>query len=130
MSDAVVDPAAVSPDADDPTELRSWGWHLLQLSSWILVVMVPVHLVSIWIVDDSSRFGVGTFVNRWHLGFWRFFDWTFIVLALLHGGIGLNTMVGSRLNTDRSRATAAWVIGIALSAVGLAASVAILRFEV
>jgi len=130
MSDVVTDPTAVPPDAGDGPELRSWGWHLLQLSSWILVVMVPVHLVSIWILDDSGRFGVATFVNRWHLGFWRFFDWTFIVLALLHGGLGLNTVVGSRLNSDRSRTTAAWVIGVALGAVGLAASIAILRFEV
>ena len=122
-------PGDGATDRPEP-EVRSWGWHLLQVSSWVLLVMLPIHLAMTWLVHDPGQFGVGTFVDRWHSGLWRIFDWTFIVLALVHGGIGLNGVVGSRASTPRARRAVALAIGGVLGAVGLAASIAIARFTI
>ena len=122
--------APVAAPTGEPAEVRSWGWHLMQVSSWLLLVLVPIHLCSTWILHDPGRFGVATLVDRWHSGGWRVFDWTLVVLALLHGGIGLNSMLAGVVRPGRSRTVVAAVIGVVLVAVGLAATSAIFTFDV
>jgi succinate dehydrogenase hydrophobic anchor subunit len=125
------EPMTSAPGTDGPdVEVRSWGWHLLQVSSWILVVMLPVHLVLTWLVHDAGAFGVATYVERWQSGPWRVFDWAFVVLALLHGGIGLNGVLGSLVGSARSRTAVAVGIAVVLGGLGLAVSAAILRFVI
>ena len=129
MTDSMTDPTASVETSAGP-EVRSWGWHLLQLSAWVLVVMLPVHLAMTWLVHDSGTFGVAIFVDRWRSGPGRIFDWVFIVLALLHGGIGLNGVIGPLVASARSRTAVAVVIAVGFGALGLAVSAAILRFVV
>jgi succinate dehydrogenase hydrophobic anchor subunit len=114
----------------EPPEVRSWGWHLMQVSSWVLLVMLPIHLFATWLLHDSGTFGVASYADRWHSGLWRIFDWAFVVLALLHGGIGLNGVVGSAARSPRARTVVAVTIGVVLGVLGLAVSAAILSFDV
>ena len=58
------------------------------------------------------------------------FDWALLVLALLHGGIGLNGVIGSWLRTPGSRTVAAVALAVVLGGLGLAASAAIFSFDV
>lgn len=129
MTDSMTDPTASVETSAGP-EVRSWGWHLLQLSAWVLVVMLPAHLAMTWLVHDSGTFGVAIFVDRWRSGPGRIFDWVFIVLALLHGGIGLNGVIGPLVGSARSRTAVAVVIAVGFGALGLAVSAVILRFVV
>jgi len=121
----------VVPVEVGPTpEVHSWGWHLLQVSSWLLLVLVPVHLASIWLVHDVGRMGVAFYVERWHSGTWRILDWLFFMLALAHGGLGLNAMAGSLIGDRRLRAAVAVVLGVTLGVLALALSATIFSFEV
>ena len=122
--------ASAEPSPSDEQEVRSWGWHLLQVSAWILVVMLPIHLAATWLVHDPGSFGVATFVDRWRTGPWRVFDWAFIVLALLHGGIGLNNILGSLTSSPRARAGVAIAVGVVFGVLGVGVSAAILRFVI
>jgi succinate dehydrogenase hydrophobic anchor subunit len=114
---------------ETPHEVRSWGWHLLQVSSWILVVMLPIHLYTTWLLHDPGRFGVGLLVDRWRSGAWRMFDWAFVILALLHGGLGLNGVVGARVTSSRARTLVAVAIVVVLGGLAVAVSGAMVRFD-
>ena len=114
----------------DGTVVRSWGWHALQVSSWLLVVMLPIHLVSIWVTHDAGDFGVATFVDRWHSSGWRLFDWAFLMLALLHGGLGLSGLLGSLTRNDTVRTVVAAVLATALTALAVVVSATIFSFDI
>ena len=111
-------------------EVRSWGWHLLQVSSWLLVVLLPLHLASIWLAHDVGRVGVAFYVERWHSETWRILDWLFFMLALAHGGIGLNGVLGPLTAGRRMQVAIAIIIGIGLGALALALSATIFSFDV
>jgi succinate dehydrogenase hydrophobic anchor subunit len=110
-------------------EVRSWGWHLLRVSSWLLAVLVPLHLVSLWLVHDPGRMGVAVYVDRWRSTGWRLTDWLFFVLALTHGGIGLNGILGTLTRHPRARLGIAIVLGLTFGTLCLAVSAAIFSFD-
>ena len=116
--------------AGAPPEVRSWGWHLLQVSSWLLLILLPLHLISIWLVHDAGQVGVALYVERWHSGTWRILDWMFFMLALAHGGIGLNGVLGSLSADRRLRLGIAIVLGLGLGGLALSLSATIFSFEV
>jgi succinate dehydrogenase hydrophobic anchor subunit len=120
----------VEPIEAAPPDVASWGWHLLQVSAWLLAVMIPIHLWSTWLAHDAGHYGVALYVDRWRSTPWRIFDWALIVLSLVHGGIGLNGMIASRVDSPRRRTLVAVTIGAALGALGLAVSVTIFSFDV
>jgi succinate dehydrogenase hydrophobic anchor subunit len=126
----MTDDSMADDSMTDAPEVRSWAWHLLQLSAWVLVVLLPVHLVLTWLVHDSGSFGVATYVDRWHTAPWRIFDWAFVALALLHGGIGLNSVLAPLAGSARSRRAVSVVVGAAFATLGVAVSLAILRFVI
>jgi len=120
----------VAVEVEPTSELHSWGWHLLQVSSWLLLILVPVHAGSIWLVHDAGRMGVAFYLERWHSGTWRIIDWLFFMLALAHGGLGLNAMAGSLIRDRRLRVGVAVMLGVTLGVLALALSATIFAFEV
>jgi succinate dehydrogenase hydrophobic anchor subunit len=119
--------ATVSPDPEPA--VRSWSWHLLAVSSWLLLVMLPIQVVSTWLVRDPGSYGVAFYVDRWHQTGWRLFDWLFVVLALAHGGLGMNGVLGSLVRGSRARTAVAVGLGVVLGGLGLAVSARIFSFN-
>ena len=139
MTSVTHDDAAVEPpEPTDSTgtkdisadETRSWSWHIMQLSSWLLLVLLPVHVLSTWVFHDPGHFGVALYVDRWHNGAWRLFDGALVVLALLHGGIGLDGVLAGRARSRGTRRAIAIALGVVLGVVGLLAVSTILSFDV
>jgi succinate dehydrogenase / fumarate reductase membrane anchor subunit len=122
-------PPPAEPDESSSGETRSWSWHLMQVSSWLLLVLLPVHVLSTWVFHDPGHFGVALYVDRWHEGAWRLFDGALVVLALLHGGIGLNGVLAGRVGSDGARRWVAIGLGVVLGVVGLLAVSTILTFN-
>jgi succinate dehydrogenase / fumarate reductase, membrane anchor subunit len=131
VGDLVTDDGPVpEADAEAAGAVRGWGWHLLQLSSWLLLVLLPVHVLSTWVFHDPGHFGVALYVDRWHDGAWRLFDGALVVLALLHGGLGLNGVLGGPDRSPGVRNAVAIGLAVVLGAVGLLAVSTILSFNV
>jgi len=116
--------------ASPETEVRSWAWHALQVSAWLLVIALPIHLWSIWLAHDAGDFGVATFVDRWHSAGWRVFDWAFLVLALVHGGIGLTGVLTSLTRSETVRTVIIVVTGVVLTVLALLVSATIFSFDI
>lgn len=112
-----------------PVEIRSWSWHVMQLTSWLLVVLLPVHVFSTWVFHDPGHIGVAWYVDRWHSGGWRLFDGVLLVVALVHGGLGLDGALARRTTRPAVRTTVAAVIAVVLGTVGLLALSTIFTFN-
>ena len=131
MTTAPAPSEAVAPaEGDAPDETRPWSWHLLQITSWILLVLLPIHVLSTWVFHDPGHFGVALYVDRWHDGTWRLFDGSLVVLAFVHGGIGLNGALARPTRSPAVRTAIAVAIAVVLVAVGLLAVSTILSFDV
>ncbi len=123
------DESTESTVSDDP-EVKSWGWHLMQVTTWLLVVLLPIHVLSTWVFHDPGHFGVALYVDRWHHGVWRLFDVALVVATLLHGGVGLNGVLRRMTSNSAVRTVVAVVIGVVLGVVGALAVSTIVRFNV
>ena len=129
-------PTATVSGATDPSSgaggepVRSWGWHLVQVSSWLLLILLPVHLYSVWLAHDPGDFGVATFVDRWDSTGWRVFDWAFLMLALAHGGIGLSGVLSSSVRNDTARLVIAAVLAVAMTILAVLVSATIFSFDI
>jgi succinate dehydrogenase hydrophobic anchor subunit len=117
------------PASADETGPRSWAWHLMQLSSWLLLVLLPIQVFSTWVFHDPGHVGVAWYVDRWHSGAWRLFDGTFVVVALVHGGLGLDRFLGARVGGATSRSVISVVIAVVLATTGLLAVSTIVSFN-
>jgi succinate dehydrogenase hydrophobic anchor subunit len=111
-------------------EVRSWTWHVMAVSSWLLVVLLPIHLITTWIVHDPAHFGVALYVDRWHHGGWRLLDGSVVVLGLLHGGLGLNAILGAMTSRPLTRAAVSTVLVLVVGGIGLLALSTIFSFNV
>ncbi len=94
------------------------------------MIALPIHLWSIWVAHDAGRFGVATFVDRWHSTGWRVFDWAFLVLALAHGGIGLSGALCSLTRSETVRTVITVVTAVVLTVLAVLVSATIFSFDI
>ncbi len=118
--------SAVRPEP----EVRSWSWHIMAVTSWLLLVLLPVHVLSTWVLHDPGHFGVALYVDRWHHGYWRLLDGAVVVLALVHGGIGLNSVLVDLSRRPSTRVAVTTGLSLVLGAAGLVALSTIFSFNV
>jgi succinate dehydrogenase / fumarate reductase, membrane anchor subunit len=115
-------------DRPDP-EVRSWSWHIMAVTSWLLLVLLPIHVLSTWVLHDPGHFGVALYVDRWHHGYWRLLDGALVALALVHGGIGLNSVLAGISSRPSTRVAITAVLAVLLTVVGLMAMSTIFTFN-
>jgi succinate dehydrogenase / fumarate reductase, membrane anchor subunit len=123
---------APSPDPPSPTaapEVRSWSWHIMAVSSWLLLVLLPVHVLTTWVFHDPAHFGVALYVDRWHHAYWRVFDGALVVLGLVHGGVGLDAVLGGLTRRVEARRAVTLVLVVVLGLVGWLAVSTIFTFN-
>ena len=101
----------------------------MAVTSWLLLVLLPVHLLSTWVLHDPAHFGVALYVDRWHHGYWRMLDGALVVLALVHGGIGLTTVLVELAPGPRARTAVTAAVAVVLATIGLLALSTIFTFN-
>ncbi len=102
----------------------------MQVSSWLLVLLLLVHVLSTWVFHDPGHFGVAFYVDRWHSGGWRLFDGILLVLALGHGGLGVNGLLTRRLGRSAMATTITVVLAVVLATIGVLALSTVFSFNV
>jgi succinate dehydrogenase / fumarate reductase membrane anchor subunit len=97
------------------------AWYLMRLSAVALFVLALGHYIIEHVVfDPSNQTAEWIANNRWNSIFWRVFDWLLLQMVLLHGFLGIRTVVsdyvkgGARVGVMM----AIWLVGIGLFVAG------------
>lgn len=118
-----------SPEAV-PAAQPSWGWHLFRVSGLVLVVLLPVEVISGLLATDVGDWSAQAVADRWAEPWWRAVDWAFLMLGLLHGGMGVANLLRSAIPDARRRRPAVGIVTAALSGLGVAVTVVVFTFEI
>jgi succinate dehydrogenase hydrophobic anchor subunit len=71
------------------SRLRSWLPAVVASSSLALLVLLPVEILSWVLIGDPTERDTQWVADRWANSAWRAIDWVFLVVALVHGALGL-----------------------------------------
>jgi len=91
-----------------------WGPSLLRASGLVLLILLPVQVVATFLTTDVAQHSADALANRWQSASWRALDWAVLVLALLHGTIGVRRLLVAGL---RRRPAVADALSLALAVV-------------
>jgi succinate dehydrogenase / fumarate reductase membrane anchor subunit len=75
------------------TAHRGWGSAMVRASGVVLAVLVTINLLDTYILHDVGDSTAKTFSDRWSTPAWRAVDWALVVLALVHGVVGLRPVI-------------------------------------
>lgn len=89
-----------------PSRAEVWWWFFMRISGIILLFLVLIHIYVIHLVGEGVERVDFAFVSqRWDNVGWKTFDWTMLVLALLHGSNGLRIIIDDYIRSDGLRTT-------------------------
>ncbi len=121
------DGAAVAPPRAAPPQ--PWSWHALRVSGLFLAALLVWHVVVTFVLTDVGQTTAVTVSDHWHDATWRALEWVTLVLALGHGGLGLDALL-RRAPWAPGVRTATRVAGAAVVAsLAVAASVVVLTYR-
>jgi succinate dehydrogenase / fumarate reductase membrane anchor subunit len=89
-----------------PSSAEVWWWFFMRLSGVILLFLVLIHIYVVHLVGEGvERVDFAFVADRWDNVGWKTFDWTMLVLALLHGANGLRIIIDDYTHSDGLRVT-------------------------
>jgi len=84
------------------TEL--YAWLFMRVSGVLLVVLLLGHLFVMNVLDGGvQRVNFGFVAARWSSPFWQLWDLLMLWLAMIHGAIGLRTVINDYARRDGTR---------------------------
>ena len=108
-----------------------WFWLFMRLSGVLLLVLAVGHVVIMHVLGDGGveRVDYEFVRDRWASPFWRSWDWMMLSLALMHGVIGLRSVVLDYIRRPGIRFAVTWffyILGFAMFVLG---SVIVFTFD-
>ncbi len=93
-----VDRRPATPRREQPAlrprqNFETWSWLFMRVSGLVLVFMALVHFALTHIVNDVVDTDAAFVSARWDNPLWRAYDWVLLALGLLHGLLGVRTIV-------------------------------------
>ena len=80
------------------------AWLFMRVSGVLLVVLVLGHLFVMTILDGGvERINFAFVSGRWAALFWQLWDLLMLWLAMLHGAIGMGTIINDYARRDGAR---------------------------
>ncbi|HEX6970693.1 MAG TPA: succinate dehydrogenase hydrophobic membrane anchor subunit [Limnochordia bacterium] len=107
-------------------ELASWLF--MRVSGVLLWILVLGHMFVMHIQHDVTEVDYAFVAARWATPFWRIYDWTMLILALIHGMNGLRIIVYDYVRARGWRLVAVATLYVAALVFLLIGSVAIITF--
>jgi succinate dehydrogenase / fumarate reductase membrane anchor subunit len=96
-------------------------WYLMRLSGLALFVLALSHFLIVHLVVDPSQQNANWIQQvRWSSMFWRAFDWTLLMMVLLHAFMGVRTVISDYAGGGARTALlmALYLTGIVLFVIG------------
>jgi succinate dehydrogenase / fumarate reductase, membrane anchor subunit len=102
--------------------LELWAWLFMRFSGILLVVLAVGHVLIMHVLDTGvERVNFNFVVERWSSPLWRTWDWMLLSLALLHGIVGMRTIILDYAKRPGARLAWNWafaIVGFALFVLG------------
>lgn len=105
-----------------------WGPSLLRASGLVLLFLLPVQVVTTFLTTDVAQHSADALASRWQSASWRALDWAVLVLALLHGVIGVRRLLVAALRSRPGVADALSIV-LAVAVGGLAVALTVVAFS-
>ncbi len=103
-----------------PNAFEVWSWFFMRISGLALLFLALVHFALTHIVNDVAETDFDFVADRWSNPLWRLFDWSLLLLALLHGLNGLRWVIDDYVRAPAARAvTKAVLYSLSLGLFGL-----------
>jgi succinate dehydrogenase / fumarate reductase, membrane anchor subunit len=84
-----------------PSAFEVWSWFFMRISGVLLVFLLLGHMAIMHVFGGGvERINFDFVAARWSGLFWRTYDWFLLALALLHGGIGVRTVIQDYIRKD------------------------------
>jgi succinate dehydrogenase / fumarate reductase, membrane anchor subunit len=83
---------------------ETWSWFFMRVSGLTLIFMALLHFSITHIVYDVVETDAAFVASRWENPLWRAYDWVLLALGLVHGVIGMRTIVDDYVRTPGRRA--------------------------
>jgi succinate dehydrogenase / fumarate reductase membrane anchor subunit len=86
------------------TNTELYAWLFMRVSGVVLLVLVLGHLFIMNILDGGvHRINFAFVAGRWASPFWQVWDLLMLWLAMIHGTIGLRTIINDYTRRDGTR---------------------------
>jgi succinate dehydrogenase / fumarate reductase membrane anchor subunit len=86
------------------TNTELYAWLFMRVSGVVLVVLVLGHLFIMNILDGGvQRINFAFVAGRWASPFWQVWDLLMLWLAMIHGTLGLRTIINDYTRRDGTR---------------------------
>jgi succinate dehydrogenase / fumarate reductase membrane anchor subunit len=93
--------------------LELWAWLFMRLSGILLLVLAVGHVLIMHVLGTGvERVNFAFVVERWSSPLWRTWDWMLLSLALVHGVVGVRTIVLDYVRRQGARLAWNWAFGI------------------
>ena len=84
-----------------PSAFEVWSWFFMRISGVLLVFLLLGHMAIMHVFGGGvDRINFDFVAARWSGIFWRTYDWFLLALALLHGGVGVRTVIQDYVRRD------------------------------
>ena len=109
---------------------EKWGWMFQRISGVILIVLIFTHLfINLLTGDGVSQIDFAFVAGKWASPLWKWWDFTMLVLAMLHGTNGMRIIVNDYATRPFLRQTFQWALRIAMVVIIVLGSLVIWTFD-
>jgi succinate dehydrogenase / fumarate reductase membrane anchor subunit len=118
------------PQGRPRNRLELWAWLFMRLSGILLLFLAVGHVLIMHVLDTGvERVDFDFVVERWSSPFWRTWDWMLLSLALLHGIVGMRTIILDYVRRPGARLAWNWAFGIVGFTLFVLGTVIVLTFD-
>ena len=111
-----------TPQGRPGNRAELWAWLFMRLSGILLLFLAVGHVLIMHVLDTGvQRVDFDFVVERWSSPLWRTWDWMLLSLALLHGVVGMRTIILDYVRRPGARLAwnwAFWIVGFTLFVLG------------
>lgn len=123
-----LEPPGAPQEADSNVETNSWIF--MRVSGIVLVFLVLGNLVIMHILDGGvERINFAFVAGRWANPFWQVWDLALLWLAMVHGGIGLRTIINDYAERNQTRFWLTMLLYISAGFIILLGTLVIFTFD-
>jgi len=112
------------------TPALRWWWIFQRVSGVVLVALIFTHLFYNLVLGDGvSQIDFGFVAGKWASPLWQWWDFTMLVLAMLHGMNGMGYLINDYARSQRGRTILHTLLGAATAVIIILGTLVIFTFD-